>query len=259
MCSACAAGCTVHVQCVCMCSACACACACRCAPLTAAKAVTHVRRPMLRSPIKHAMKGTSTALRYSRKADLEAEVHCRPTSCSVRPDTSHSASSAAARSKPVCGASAKRVARVRPIARARQVRQALSVAVVTAASVNRRLLMRVSGASLAAEAQTRVLTIACCEPQMTVTALSASRAGNRPRMQSVPSSSTSIGQNSRIVLDEARTQNLQGSNAHTAADSFAGDRSNISLPTVRGIFRCSGLPPPTAGTGRRHTWIVHEA
>ena len=130
------------------------------------------------------MKGTSTALRYSRKADLEAEVHWRPTSCSVNPETSHSASSTAARSKPVCGASAKCVARVRPIARARQARQAPSVAVVTAASVNRRLLTRVIGDSLAEEAQTRVLTIACCEPQTIATALSATRAGSRPVLQS---------------------------------------------------------------------------
>ena len=70
-----------------------------------------------------------------------------------------------------------------PIARARQARQALSVAVVTAASVKRRLLMSVIGASLVKEAQTRVLMIACCEPQMTATALSASRAGSRPAMQ----------------------------------------------------------------------------
>ena len=123
------------------------------------------------------MKGTSTALRYSRKADLEAEVHCSPTSCSVKPATSQSASSAAARST-VCGASAKRVVCVRRVARARQ---ALSVPVVTAASVNRRLLMSVSGVSRTEEV-TSALTIACCEPQMTVTALSAIRAGTRPRM-----------------------------------------------------------------------------
>ena len=91
MCSARAARRAVHAHahaqvlcvcvCMCMCSACAVHVqACCGTPLTAAKAVTHVRRPMLRSPIKQAMKGTSTALRYSKKADLEAEVHWRPTS-----------------------------------------------------------------------------------------------------------------------------------------------------------------------------------
>ena len=97
MCSARAARRAVHAHaqaqvlsvcvCMCMCSACAVHVhvhvhvqACCGTPLTAAKAVTHVRRPMLRSPIKQAMKGTSTAFRYSRKADLEAEVHWRPTS-----------------------------------------------------------------------------------------------------------------------------------------------------------------------------------
>ena len=94
----------------------------------------------------------------------------------MKPATSQSASSAAARSKPVRGAAPMRASRAWPIARARQ---ALSVAVVTAASVKRRLLMSVIGASLVKEAQTRVLMIACCEPQMTATALSASRAGSR--------------------------------------------------------------------------------
>ena len=97
----------------------------------------------------------------------------------MKPATSQSASSAAARSKPVGGASPMRASRAWPIARARQARQALSVAVVTAASVKRRLLMSVIGASLVKEAQTRVLMTACCEPQMTATALSASRAGSR--------------------------------------------------------------------------------
>jgi len=61
--------------------------------------------------------------------------------------------------------------------------------------------MSVIGASLVKEAQTRVLMIACCEPQMTATALSASRAGSRPAMQpAVAASSLRIWSRVRALV-----------------------------------------------------------
>ena len=65
--------------------------------------------------------------------------------------------------------------------------------------------MSVIGASLVKEAQTRVLMIACCEPQMTATALSASRAGSRPAMQPAVAASSP-----RISMARARGGRVGG-------------------------------------------------
>ena len=131
-----------------------------------------------------------------------------------------------------------RASRAWPIARARQARQALSVAVVTAASVKRRLLMSVIGASLVKEAQTRVLMIACCEPQMTATALSASRAGSRPAMQPAVAASSL-----RISTVRALVASLLGGTQRTVHRSYSWIIAVEAGPAHAHGLSCSPATP----------------